>query len=76
MEAAQQSIIQSMHLLSEEDEALRELHYILFRLLDTNEDPNIYTNPEQLLRLLRAREFDQEATILMWDKWRDWRMSA
>ena len=74
MEDDVQHVISSMDLPPNEDALLRETHYIITRLLESEESSQVYADPQAILRFLRAREFNQEAAVLMWDKWRSWRV--
>ena len=73
MENELQQIITNMSLSPKEENILRETHYIIVRLLDEADKPELYADPAAILRFLRARDFDQEQAVVMWDKWRQWR---
>ena len=73
MENELQQIITNMNLTPQEEDILRETHYIIIRLLEDNDKPELYADPNAILRFLRARDFDQQNTVIMWDKWRQWR---
>lgn len=58
-------------LTSEQELALRELKHTVVNISDNP----VFTNDDALLRILRAREFNVDAALAMWQRWVDWRIS-